>query len=174
MAWYFQDMSVPENEDPAVLDSFSKIQQQAMAGNAEAELELGAFYNEGKGVIKNQTKAAEWYKKAAQHGNMEAAYFYGVALLKGVGILQNYKEAIFWLEKSARSGYSQAQYELGTIYRNKTGVEANPKRAYLWFSLAAAQGYAAAATARDTLETHLKPDEIATLQEEASKISQSK
>lgn len=150
--------------------NFEQTKQQALKGDAKAELKLGLIYHEGNGVIKSPKEATEWFKKASEHGNMEAAYHYGTALLKGTGILQNYKEAIFWLEKSARSGYKQAQYDLGNIYRYKTGVEADPKRSYLWFSLAAAQGSVAAAAARDSMESHLKIDEITALQEEARKI----
>ncbi|MDD5273776.1 MAG: sel1 repeat family protein, partial [Methylovulum sp.] len=86
------------------------------------------------------------------------------------GVLQNYKEAINWIEKAARAGYVKAQYELGNIYRFKSGVENDTKRAYLWFTLAAGQGSMEAAIGRDQVETRLKPEEIAALQEEAGRI----
>ena len=43
-------------------------------GISTAQSNVGAFYEEGKGCIKNLTKAVEWYQKAAAQGDDYAIY----------------------------------------------------------------------------------------------------
>lgn len=170
LAWAVQRFDIPELEarDIAVYD---RAKERARSGDdGAAELQVGILLSEGRGVVKNDKEAAQWFKKGALHGNIEAQYQYGNSLFKGVGVLQNYKDAIYWIEKAARSGYVKAQYDLGNIYRFKSGVANDDKRAYLWFTLAAGQGSMEAAIGRDQIEGRLKPEEIAALQEEASRI----
>jgi TPR repeat protein len=145
---------------------------RADQGDAEAQLQLGMRYAEGDGVIQNDKEAAKWFALAAKQGLAEAQYHYGLALLQGRGVVQDYKAAFSWIEKPAQRGYAKAQYSLGELYRYGTGTAVDKARAYLWFNLAAAQGVDAAAKARDSLVWQLKPEQIAAMQEEARRISQ--
>ena len=149
---------------------FKRMLSSAQEGDSSSELQIGNYYAEGEKVIRDEVKAAEWYKKAALHDNTQGQYQYGNVLLKGIGVLQNYKEAVLWIEKAARKGNKNAQYSMGDIYRYKTGVEADPRHAYMWFSLAAGQGLKEAITARDSMEKLLSQSEIAAAQEEARKM----
>ncbi|ASF47571.1 SEL1-like repeat protein [Methylovulum psychrotolerans] len=169
-AWLLQQFAVPELEAQDIA-AYNRAVDRAQGGDGAAELQVGVLLSEGRGVVRSDKEAAQWFKKSAQHGNLEGQYQYGNSLSKGIGVLQNYKEAINWIEKAARAGHVKAQYDLGNIYRYKSGVENDPKRAYLWFTLAAGQGSMEAAIARDQVEGRLKPEEIAALQEEAGKIT---
>lgn len=42
------------------------IFKSAENGYAEAQLNIGIYYNYGKGVDKNETKASEWFLKSAE------------------------------------------------------------------------------------------------------------
>lgn len=143
----------------------------AASGDANAQLALGIRYQEGDGVIKNDTEAAKWFARAAKSGLAEAQYRYGLALLEGRGVVQDYKAAFDWIRKTAERGYAPAQLSLGELYRFGTGTEIDKARAYLWFNLAAAQGVEAAAKARDSVVVQLKPEQIAAMQEEARRMS---
>ena len=43
----------------------------AKQGYVEAQYELAKYYEEGRGTFKNERKAFERYKKAAEQGNAE-------------------------------------------------------------------------------------------------------
>jgi len=56
-------------------------------GNAGAMNELGLFYEEAAGMLKNYDKAFEWFKKSAEHGggacaelNVSRCYRYGLGV----------------------------------------------------------------------------------------------
>lgn len=170
MAWVVQQFAMPELEAEDIAAYNSALERAKAGNNGAAELQVGLLLSEGRGIVKNEKEAGQWFKKAAQQGNVEAEYQYGNALFKGIGLLQNYREAIYWIEKAARAGHLKAQYDLGNIYRFKSGVEGDPKRAYLWLTIAAGQGSLEAAIGRDQMEGRLKPEEIAALQEEARQI----
>ena len=76
------------------------------------------------------------------------------------------------MKNPRKRGYAKAQYSLGELYRYGTGTPIDKARAYLWFNLAAAQGVEAAAKARDSLVWQLKPEQIAAMQAEARRMSQ--
>jgi TPR repeat protein len=167
-AWFALD----QNADmPATQVPTSLPHSRAAQGDAEAQLQLGARYAEGDGVIQNDKEAARWFALAAKQGLAEAQYQYGLALLRGRGVVQDYHAAFSWIEKPAQRGYAKAQYSLGELYRYGTGTAIDKARAYLWFNLAAAQGVEAAAKARDSLVWQLKPEQIAAMQEEARRMS---
>ena len=149
-------------------DSIKNLAEQ---GDAEAELQMGLRYTSNAWGIKDDKMAVLWFEKAAQHDQVDAQYHYGWALLKGLGVVQDYKTAFYWLEKAAQQGHAQAQLALGEIYHSGIGIKADIERAYLWFNLAAAQGVESAASARDLVVQLLTPDQIAAMQEEASRIS---
>lgn len=145
---------------------------RAAQGDAHSQLRLGIRYAEGDGVIQNDKEAAKWFALAAKQGLSEAEYHYGLMLLRGRGVVQDYRAAFNWIEKPAKRGFAKAQYSLGELYRYGTGTPIDKARAYLWFNLAAAQGVDAAAKARDSLVWQLKPEQIAAMQAEARRMSQ--
>lgn len=171
LAWTLQQFAVPELEAKDIAVYNRALERAKGSDDGAAQLQVGLLLTEGRGVVKNEKEAAEWFKKGALSGNVESQYQYGNALFKGVGVLQNYKDAIYWIEKAAHTGHVKAQYDLGNIYRFKSGVANDDKRAYLWFTLAAGEGSMEAAIARDQIEERLKPEEIAALQEEAGRIT---
>lgn len=46
----------------------------ANQGNASAQYNLGVMYYKGKGVLRDNTKAFEWFQKAADQGNAKAQF----------------------------------------------------------------------------------------------------
>jgi hypothetical protein len=151
--------------------SHDSIESLAEKGDAEAELKMGLRYTSIAWGIRDDKIAAQWFEKAARHNQVEAQYRYGLALLKGQGVIQDYKTAFYWLEKAARQGHAQAQFTLGEMYHSGLAIKSDIERAYLWFNLAAAQGVESAASARDIVVQLLTPNQVAAMQEEASRIS---
>lgn len=57
----------------------------AECGDAKAQSQLGWMYLKGLGVLKNESQAAVWYKKAAEQGNAIAQHNFGWMYANGHG-----------------------------------------------------------------------------------------
>jgi TPR repeat protein len=113
---------------------------KAQAGDAAAEFQIGFDYANGKGVTKNFTEAASWYRKAAMQGNADAQSLLGVLYRNGHGVPQDYGEAVLWCRKAAMQGNAFAQFTLGLDYYQGKGVPQDFTQAALWYRKAAMQG----------------------------------
>jgi hypothetical protein len=84
------------------------FEQAASQGDVYSQFRLGQLYYEGKGVEKNDEKAAQWLLKAAQQDHSEAQYILATMYEKGAGVEQNDKEAFKWFSKAACQGHERA------------------------------------------------------------------
>ena len=120
------------------------LHQEALAGSANAKLQLGLMYDLGLGTARNAAKALGWYREAAADGSVDAQFNVGVMLDSGAGIERDPSIAAAWYSRAAANGHSRAQYNLGLLYEIGEGVPENPDLATYWLSLAAAELPAAA------------------------------
>ncbi|MEG3124763.1 SPOR domain-containing protein [Sphingomonas sp. GB1N7] len=98
----------------------------AIAGDAQAQFNLGQAYKLGRGVPTDMPMAESWYRKAALQGLPQAEVNYGLALFdRG-----DRAGALPWLEKSVARGEPRAQLVLGTMLFNGDGVSRDYPRAY--------------------------------------------
>jgi TPR repeat protein len=125
-------------------EKFKKELPKAEQGDSDAQYAVGEMYEKGKGAVRDQQKAFEWYNKSADQGNVKAAYKLGLAYLKGNGVSKNYSKARSWLEKSANKDYVRAQYYLGEIYENGHGVSQDYDEAMKWYKRALKGGFGSA------------------------------
>jgi len=72
-------------------------------------------YRAGSGVVRNEGKAAELYRKAADMGNAEAQTRFAEALFDGRGVARDPAGSRAWLEKAARQGNARAECDLGVM-----------------------------------------------------------
>jgi uncharacterized protein len=98
----------------------------ALAGDADAQFNLGQAYKLGRGVPVDSAMAQSWYRKAALQGHAQAEVNYGLALFES----GKRDEALPWLEKSVVRGEPRAQLVLGTMLYNGDGVPRDFVRAY--------------------------------------------
>src|SRR3954467_9497867 len=75
----------------------------AEQGDPAAQSYLGFMFETGRGVPKNYTEAAMWYRRAAEQGDSLAQYSLGLLYDKGQGVPQDIVEANKWLNLSAAS-----------------------------------------------------------------------
>ena len=104
----------------------------ADAGNAEALYVLGRLTLDGKGVKKNEQRAALFFRQAAEKGDISAQNAWGTALASGQGVRRNYREAARWFRKAAEQGHVGAQLSLADCYANGWGVPKDPDQAAWW------------------------------------------
>jgi len=108
----------------------------AVAGDADAQFNMGQAYKLGRGVPVDLVQAENWYQKAAAQGHIQAQDNYGLALF------QNGKrdKALPWLQKSVARGEPRSQYVVGTMLFNGDGVPKDWVRAYALMLRASAAG----------------------------------
>jgi uncharacterized protein len=143
--------------------------EQARQGSADAQFEVGAMFEKGRGVAADRDEATEWYRKAAgqghgraasalarmednaqrlaktqaqaESGDAEAQYNLGSMYLTGTGTGVDLKLAELWLKRAAVQGLDKAQYKLGHLHYVTLGESSDSSIAFEWFSKAAAANY---------------------------------
>ncbi|MCY3999351.1 MAG: tetratricopeptide repeat protein [Bacteroidetes bacterium] len=92
--------------------TIEELQQQAEAGDAEAQYLLGLAYYDGEGVLKNWNQATHWWRKAAEQGHAKAQIALGLAYARGTGVEQDFTEAYAWaIIAQATGGETEEQTE---------------------------------------------------------------
>ena len=139
-------------------------QPLAELGDVAAQNNLGALYENGRGVQQDYAKARQLYEQAAAQGYAEAQYNLGNMYSRGPGVPQDFVQARQWFEKAAAQGYAKAQYNLGVLYDNGMGVPQDSLQAHKWYNLAGANGEETGAKDRDRLARNMTPAQIAEAQ----------
>jgi TPR repeat protein len=70
------------------------------------------MYANGEGVAKDEGKAVEWFKKAADQGNVDAQNNLGVMYYTGEGVPKDIAKAREWFRKAAAQGNADAKANL--------------------------------------------------------------
>ena len=127
----------------------------AIAGDPQAQFNLGQAYKLGRGVPVDMPMAESWYRKAALQGLPQAEANYGLALFdKGARA-----EAVPWLEKSVARGEPRAQLVLGTMLFNGDGVQKDWRRAYALMLRSNAAGVPSAAKVLAQMDQYIPQDQ---------------
>uniref|UniRef100_UPI001576B605 tetratricopeptide repeat protein n=1 Tax=Sphingomonas bacterium TaxID=1895847 RepID=UPI001576B605 len=125
----------------------------AVAGDADAQFNLGQAYKLGRGVPLDPAQAESWFQKAATHGHLQAQDNYGLALYQD----HKLSDAVPWLEKSVARGEPRAQLVLGTMLFNGDRVGRDYPRAYALMTRAAAQGLPSASETLAQMDQYISP-----------------
>ena len=141
---FYAEERAREAEMARERERFAALLAKAEQGDAEAQNEVGICYINGQGVERDDTQAAEWFRKATEQGDAVAQYNLGVCYNEGKGVAQDDTQAVEWYRKAAEQGYAEAQYNLGVCYANGLGVVQDHNQAIEWYQKAAEQGHAAA------------------------------
>lgn len=133
-----------------------------------AEFLLGKIYSSDDKNMRNTSKAAFWFEKAAEHGNADAAYRLSVVYSEETDIdIFDRKKSQYWLSKAielytanAEAGNSFAALALGRIYADNTGSAYNPVLAERWLKAASESDDECAAQAEYILAKLLMSDDV--------------
>jgi TPR repeat protein len=109
-----------------------------------AQFNLGAMYDNGRGVRQDYDEAVKWYRLAADQGDAGAQSNLGVKYDLGRGVPQDHVEAVKGYRLAADQGLADAQCNLGGMYDRGRGVPQDFTEAIKWYRLAADQGFAMA------------------------------
>ncbi|MBO4821322.1 MAG: TonB family protein [Prevotella sp.] len=110
-------------------------------GTAGEMYETGFDFHYGRnGKAKDDVKAVEWFRKAADQGGAEAQAQMGYMYLYGYGVNKDFAEALNWYRKAAEQDDASAQNQLGYMYLNGYGVNKDYAEALKWYRKAADKG----------------------------------
>ena len=101
-------------------EEFLLIKDSAEQGDADAQVKLGVFYDNGRGVPEDDTEAVKWYRKAAEQGLAEAQYGLGRAYGTGDGVPQDFVYPYKWFNLAAAKGNEGAMSGKEIVVENMT------------------------------------------------------
>jgi TPR repeat protein len=110
---------------------------KAKRGDAEAEWRVAELYSDGCKDLRGRIlvrisnrKAADWYRRSANHGCGGAQNTLGVILGGNYGVKKNMREALLWLKRAFRGGDTGcASNNVAITYREN----GNFRQAVRWF-----------------------------------------
>jgi tetratricopeptide (TPR) repeat protein len=105
---------------------------------------LAMLYQLGRGVPKDEKKAAEWYQQAADKGNATAMNNLGTMYENGRGVPKDEARAAKLYQEAASKGDADAMANLAWLCENGRGVERSDRRAAVLYAEAAEKGHARA------------------------------
>jgi len=104
-------------------ESFDDLQARAEDGDADAQFQLGEFYNSQGGVTIDEI--AEWYLKAANQNHAHAQLAIALLHLEWPSDEDYREQAQYWLERAVQSGCQDAV---------KVLIELGPTNEYMDYS----------------------------------------
>ena len=126
-------------------EGLKNLIDKAENGDVEAMVMVGDCFNRGFHTEKDDVKAHEYYKMAADKGNPGAAFMVSIGYLNGIGIRKNKSEAVKYMKIAADKEVSNAQYLLGALYEaNEVGILFQQQKAVYYLEKASKQGHAKA------------------------------
>ncbi len=118
----------------------ASLESGAVRGDAKSQFLLSLRYSEGRGVVKDDARAASLATKAAEQGLAIAQYRLGALYERGVGVEKSMAQAKAWYEKAAKLGNRKAMHNLAVLLADSSAGQANYKEAARWFRESATHG----------------------------------
>lgn len=117
--------------------AYEWFQKAALQNYPDALSGLARMYYSGQYVEKDELKAIEYYKRAAQLGHIQSQFILGCILIEGEDrIPPNPEQSIYWLTQAANAGLNDAQLALGVLYYEGISVEKDFIKARSYLQLA--------------------------------------
>ncbi|KAF0686633.1 Aste57867_21580 [Aphanomyces stellatus] len=113
------------------------IQASADQGNGRGQFHLGVFYEYGRVVPQNLTRAATLYAHAAADNVPEGAFYLGLMHAYGRAVTQDFDHALALFKKASDLGHGPAKHYLGVMHTHGHGVDVDYDQALHWFEEAA-------------------------------------
>ena len=143
-----------------------EIKRKADAGDAEAQYMLGLMHLKGEGVMKNEEKAKEMFRKAAAQEHPGAQYELGLMYYLNRDVDKAWQ---LW-DSASWGGCVDAMFRLSKMYADGECCHSFPKgESYIWALIAKKRGHTKAGELVEDLESALNEEERRLWQEVAEK-----
>lgn len=90
--------------------------ERAAKGDPNHQYRFATMHIAGAGVPEDPTKAAKWFRLAANQGHTKAQSTLGRLYLSGLGVPQDFSEALKWNKLAAARGDAGALFRLGVMH----------------------------------------------------------
>lgn len=121
------------------------IMSDAGRGDARAQFTLGAMYETGRGVARDDALCAKWWRASAEQGLADAQKNMGSLYFSGRGVPMDKAQAMQWFLKAAEQDHPHAQKYVALGYEQGLGLPKDPEKAQYWKTRAQAHDPANAA-----------------------------
>ncbi len=101
----------------------------AEKGYPLAECQVGYFYLNGIGTVKDTEKAIMWTRAAADHGDRDGQFNLASFYDDGVLVPCDFQQAVFWYKKAARQGQKEAVERLDRLGVSYDDTSESPRSA---------------------------------------------
>ncbi len=130
----------------------------AVAGDRDAQAEIGRLYRKGQGIPRNYRRALNWFLRASKQGHLLATNSIGIMFDNGSGVPKDDKRTECWYRLAAERGYANAQYNLAIFYVERERFE----ESRVWRKRARNQGQVGALVwlANAMMMNIIRPDKI--------------
>nr|WP_283808437.1 CHAT domain-containing protein [Bradyrhizobium sp. AS23.2] len=98
------------------------------------------MFRDGTGVAKDEARAVELYRRAADHGFVQAELDIAFMYVNGRGVERDMAQATAWFLKAAKANNGFAMMELGWLSRYGSEQPRDDIKAYVWYRLAIQAG----------------------------------
>jgi len=121
------------------------IMGDAERGDARAQFTLGAMYETGRGVARDNALCAKWWRASAEQGLADAQKNMGSLYFSGRGVPLDPAQSMQWYLKAAEQDHPHAQKYVALGYEQGIGLPKDPVKAAYWKERAQAHDPANAA-----------------------------
>ena len=118
----------------------AELRSQALAGNADAQFQVGYLLLGGEGGPSDLGNAAKWLQRAAAQNHAPAQFQLGLLHKHGKGVPRDPAIALSWFRQSAEQGNVMAMHALAVAYSEGAGGAPDYASAATWFEAAADHG----------------------------------
>jgi len=102
---------------------------------------LGRCFENGWGVVVDFSRAAGWFRVAAERGDSWAQYNLGHLYLNGQGVLRDVLQAVGWYRAASDQGHPRALNLMGRCHEQGWGVPRDLAAATRYYRASAEAGY---------------------------------
>lgn len=127
-------------------DGGESLREAAVQGDVNAQFSVGQDYLEGNGVEQllpvneRLSKAARWFRRAAENGHAPSSYRLATLYELGQGAPKDVAQSMIWYERAAEKGHVKAMHNLAVLSITGNGKSTNYLTAAKWFAKAAEYG----------------------------------
>lgn len=120
--------------------TFRLMLAAAKLGNSSAQINVGNYYDDGRGVQRNRSAALYWFKRAYRRRDFTAAHNIGCVWRREGKPLRS----LYWFSRAVELGDEESNLDIGKHFLHN---EKNPRKAIVYFKRVRPTGWVSEAGA---------------------------
>lgn len=125
--------------------AFRLMLAAAKLGSTSAQINVGNYYDDGRGVSQNRSAALYWYKRAYRRGDSSGAHNIGV-VWRNAGKPQR---SLYWFTRAVSLGDEESNLDIG---KHCLHNEKNARKAMLYFKRVRPSGWVSQAVVEEATQ----------------------